>query len=86
MINLVSPLKVDVLFNIVLFHKGDYAGTLNVYDLDVGNLSKPIFSQQAHASIINAIDGCGGPDNIGYGAPELGASYYNPSIYMKYVS
>eukprot|EP01036_Dinobryon_divergens_P034630 gene34630-44768_t len=50
---------------------GDYAGTLNVYDLDVGNLSKPIFSQQAHASIINAIDGCGGPDNIGYGAPEL---------------
>ena len=45
-----------------------------MYDLDVGNLSKPIFSQQAHASIINAIDGCGGPDNIGYGAPELGTS------------
>ena len=43
-----------------------------MYDLDIGNLSKPIFSQQAHASIINAIDGCGGPDNIGYGAPELG--------------
>lgn len=65
----------EIIFDIMTFdcsYQGDYAGTLNVYDLDVGNLSKPIFSQQAHASIINAIDGCGGPDNIGYGAPELG--------------
>ena len=30
----------------------------------------PVFEQQAHTSIINAIDGCGGLD-IGNGAPEL---------------
>jgi WD repeat-containing protein 92 len=29
-----------------------------------------LYSQQAHTSIINAIDGCGGMD-IGNGAPEI---------------
>ena len=47
---------------------GDHAGKLIVYDLE--HIDKPVFSQQAHVSIINAIDGCGGMD-IGYGAPEI---------------
>ncbi len=47
---------------------GDHAGKLVIYDLD--NINKPVFSQQAHASIINCIDGCGGMD-IGGGAPEI---------------
>ena len=47
---------------------GDHAGKLVVYDLE--NISQPIFSQQAHTSIINAIDGCGGMD-VGFGAPEI---------------
>lgn len=47
---------------------GDHAGKLIVYDLE--NIDKPVFTQQAHVSIINAIDGCGGMD-IGYGAPEI---------------
>jgi WD40 repeat protein len=40
-----------------------------VYDLE--ELSRPVFSQQAHINIINAIDGCGGPGSVGHGAPEL---------------
>jgi WD40 repeat protein len=47
---------------------GDHAGKLIVYDLEQPD--KPVFTQQAHISIINAIDGCGGMD-IGYGAPEI---------------
>ena len=47
---------------------GDYGGKLTIYDLE--NINKPIYSQQAHTSIINAIDGCGGLE-IGYGAPEI---------------
>lgn len=47
---------------------GDHSGKLAIYDLE--NTTKPIYSQQAHTSIINAIDGCGGLD-IGYGAPEI---------------
>jgi WD repeat-containing protein 92 len=47
---------------------GDHKGKLAVYDLE--NISQPVFSQQAHSSIINAIDGIGGLE-IGYGAPEL---------------
>jgi WD40 repeat protein len=47
---------------------GDYAGKLNIYDLE--HINKPIYSQQAHTSIVNAIDGCGGLD-IGNGAPEI---------------
>lgn len=47
---------------------GDHAGKLVIYDLE--NTDKPVFSQQAHVSIINAIDGCGGLD-VGYGAPEI---------------
>jgi WD40 repeat protein len=47
---------------------GDHAGKLNIYDLE--RISTPVFSQQAHTSIINAIDGCGGLE-IGKGAPEI---------------
>lgn len=47
---------------------GDHNGRLAVYDLE--NIDKSVFEQQAHTSIINAIDGCGGLD-IGGGAPEL---------------
>lgn len=47
---------------------GDHAGKLVIYDLE--NIGTPIFSQQAHTSIINGIDGCGGLD-VGFGAPEI---------------
>jgi WD repeat-containing protein 92 len=47
---------------------GDYSGMLHVYDLE--RIETPVFRQQAHKSIINAIDGCGGLE-IGYGAPEI---------------
>lgn len=47
---------------------GSYEGKLVVYDLEQPNT--PVFQQQAHAGIINAIDGCGGVE-IGYGAPEI---------------
>lgn len=47
---------------------GDYGGKLAIYDLE--RIGRPIFEQQAHVSIINAIDGCGGIE-IGYGAPEI---------------
>ncbi|CAM9188066.1 unnamed protein product [Ectocarpus fasciculatus] len=47
---------------------GDYAGKLAIYDLERPDTA--VFAQQAHTSIINAIDGCGGLD-IGHGAPEL---------------
>lgn len=50
---------------------GDHNGKLSIYDLETMDLNKPVYSQQAHTSIINAIDGCGGIDNIGYGAPEI---------------
>eukprot|EP00606_Chrysophyceae_sp_TOSAG23-5_P000743 GSChrysophyteH2.ASY1.ANO1.1410.1 assembled CDS len=47
---------------------GDHQGKLAIYDLE--RINTPIFEQQAHASIVNAIDGCGGLE-IGYGAPEI---------------
>ena len=47
---------------------GDHAGKLAVYDLERPEVA--VYSQQAHTSIINAIDGCGGMD-IGNGAPEI---------------
>lgn len=47
---------------------GDHAGKLVIYDLE--HIDKPVYEQQAHTSIVNAIDGCGGLD-IGYGAPEI---------------
>lgn len=47
---------------------GDYAGKLNIWDLE--RLDVPVYSAQAHSSIINAIDGCGGL-GIGGGAPEI---------------
>eukprot|EP00640_Fibrocapsa_japonica_P002197 CAMPEP_0113939982 /NCGR_PEP_ID=MMETSP1339-20121228/6185_1 /TAXON_ID=94617 /ORGANISM="Fibrocapsa japonica" /LENGTH=353 /DNA_ID=CAMNT_0000943641 /DNA_START=29 /DNA_END=1087 /DNA_ORIENTATION=+ /assembly_acc=CAM_ASM_000762 len=47
---------------------GDYAGVLNIWDVERNDL--PIYSVQAHTTIINAIDGVGGVD-VGYGAPEI---------------
>ena len=47
---------------------GDHAGKLAIYDLE--RPESAIFHQQAHTSIINAIDGCGGL-GIGFGAPEI---------------
>lgn len=47
---------------------GDFKGNLDIWDLE--KLSVPVYHVQAHSTIINAIDGCGGL-NIGYGAPEL---------------
>lgn len=47
---------------------GNFDGMLEVWDMD--SLGKPIYSTQAHASIVNAIDGCGGAAK-GYGPPEL---------------
>lgn len=47
---------------------GDHAGKLVIYDLE--DINKPVYSQQAHASIINALDGCGGME-IGSGAAEI---------------
>lgn len=54
---------------------GDHVGRLVVYDLSrlsssQDGSSAEVFSQQAHSSIINCIDGCGGL-GIGGGAPEL---------------
>jgi len=37
---------------------GNFAGQLQIWDLE--NLGKPVYEVQAHASIVNAIDGCGG--------------------------
>lgn len=60
---------------------GDHAGKLNVYDLEyagsdpkaVNKSTATVFSQQAHTSIINSIDGCGGGShsNGGFGAAEI---------------
>ena len=47
---------------------GDYKGKLVVCDVE--HINKPTFSTQAHASIVNAVDGIGGL-GVGYGAPEL---------------
>jgi hypothetical protein len=49
-------------------YAGDHAGKLAIYDLERPDAA--LYSQQAHSSIINAIDGCGGMD-IGSGAPEI---------------
>jgi hypothetical protein len=37
---------------------GNFGGQLQMWDLE--NTTKPVFDVQAHASIVNAIDGCGG--------------------------
>lgn len=47
---------------------GDYDGKLSIYDLERNDI--PVYSVQAHATIINGIDGMGGA-RLGYGAPEL---------------
>jgi WD repeat-containing protein 92 len=47
---------------------GNFEGALQIWDID--KPSNPVFNTQAHASIVNAIDGCGGAAK-GYGAPEL---------------
>ncbi|KAF1777619.1 WD40-repeat-containing domain [Phytophthora cactorum] len=45
---------------------GDYGGVMS----GPGEGRRPVYSAQAHKSIVNAIDGCGG-QNIGSGAPEI---------------
>lgn len=47
---------------------GDFEGKLHIWDME--SSKAPMFAAQAHASIVNAIDGCGGAGK-GYGAPEL---------------
>lgn len=47
---------------------GDYNGKLAIYDLERND--EALWSANAHKSIINAVDGLGGPDST-YGAPEL---------------
>jgi WD repeat-containing protein 92 len=47
---------------------GDFAGKLHIWDMESPKV--PVYSAQAHASIVNAMDGCGGSAK-GYGAPEL---------------
>lgn len=51
---------------------GDYNGKLAIYDLERNDV--PAWSAKAHKSIINAVDGLGGPDST-YGAPELVSSF-----------
>lgn len=47
---------------------GDYNGKLAIYDLERNDVA--VWSANAHKSIINAVDGLGGPEST-YGAPEL---------------
>ncbi|KAK9818367.1 hypothetical protein WJX72_011381 [[Myrmecia] bisecta] len=47
---------------------GNFNGQLQLWDLE--RTEQPTFSAQAHASIINQVDGCGGQSK-GYGPPEL---------------
>ena len=47
---------------------GTFGGRLQVWDL--GAPAAPVFDTQAHASIVNAIDGFGGRAR-GYGPPEI---------------
>ena len=44
---------------------GNFAGQLQIWDLE--SMAKPVFEVQAHASIVNALDGCGG--QVGRGEP-----------------
>jgi WD repeat-containing protein 92 len=47
---------------------GDFEGKLQLWDVEAAKV--PVYSTQAHASIVNAVDGAGGAAK-GYGAPEL---------------
>nr|CCA21698.1 WD domaincontaining protein putative [Albugo laibachii Nc14] len=47
---------------------GDYSGVMSVWDLEYPDL--PIYSAQAHLTIVNAIDGFGG-HHINCGPPEI---------------
>jgi len=47
---------------------GDFNGNLSLWDLE--NPTQPLYSVNAHSSIINGIDGAGGA-NVGKGAAEL---------------
>ncbi len=47
---------------------GDFGGYMQLWDLE--RLDRPVWETKAHATIVNAIDGCGGAAK-GYGAPEL---------------
>ena len=47
---------------------GNFAGQLQIWDLE--NMNKPVYEVQAHASIVNAIDGCGGQVRPGVVRPQ----------------
>lgn len=47
---------------------GNFDGELQIWDME--KPSNSIFNVQAHASIVNAMDGCGGAAK-GYGPPEI---------------
>jgi WD repeat-containing protein 92 len=47
---------------------GNFEGKLHTWDMEAPKVA--VYTTQAHASIVNAIDGCGGPAR-GFGAPEL---------------
>ena len=49
---------------------GDYGGNVSILNLERPSGSAPVWTQRAHASLVNCIDGCGGLA-VGGGAPEL---------------
>ena len=49
---------------------GSFSGQLQLWDLE--NAKQPIFSVQAHASIVNGMDGFGGKVKMGLGWAGLG--------------
>lgn len=68
---------------------GDFNGKLAIYDLERNDVA--VWSADAHKSIINAVDGLGGPDST-YGAPELvgdsclcrAVSWLDARLYVQY--
>ncbi|KAM3567719.1 hypothetical protein VYU27_010140, partial [Nannochloropsis oceanica] len=50
---------------------GDWSGGLSVWDLDHLSSGPSLSLSTAHAGIINTIDGVGGLEGRGHGAPEL---------------
>lgn len=55
---------------------GSFEGKLEIWDIE--NTRQPLFAVQAHASIVNALDGCGG--QVGqYTALPRGFAGFGPS-------
>lgn len=49
---------------------GGFGGRLQIFDLAAGGRGGPLFDAQAHAGIVNSVDGFGGRA-AGYGPPEI---------------